>query len=763
MKLYTIEREGQIDFFKTFRIDYENNNVLIDNTDGIWKGNLLEFKLTINDVSKTLFQAIKYLSKLRVKGVSIPANILLISLNEETCYVFRSQDYFDEIHTIYFGPASKNNGGFVMKSDSFITIDYSNQLGQVSMLDILRTSNYMPIAIDENCIVGWAERYYRENKENNISVNKGDFLGDSEGKVKIIGEIRQPKHFKGLILPYKGKTNEKFKYLMDKLNDDLNKKNLGAFYTPKLYCEKAAELVREAICRVPKGNDYVIIDRCAGTGNLESVLTDEELSHCILSTYEYYEYKVLCERLADKVRLIIPPIETDDTYDKGFVRNANALSEDYVYNELIQKYISDDNCTIILFENPPYAETTSVEYQKKNKAKSSSIWKKSFVVEEMKKEIKGTATNDLCNAFIWSAFKYYLRQPTDSYVVFSPVKYWKVQHLISKKFLDGYAFNRKHFHTNTNACIMVALWSNEDGLEIDHFKLKAFDIVNNKLSCDGELDVKKIFNIYSEKYYDKRKFDSDTLKGVAVELSGVESFKDESKIRVRKIYNDNIIGYLIANQSGFDNPDLNSSLTIAGMYAGNGFFLRKDNYLEKLPMFAASRYITYNSSWTERSRIMKSADGSKRFLEHISTLKGKQDLLKILLFCTLESKNHMRSFMGSNSIFYRNQLCLDTTNGDTVASLDLKKMKVNNKEKKLMDMWNKILKESKLTANYNKELTYGLYQIKKELNTTHKNDLGETVYDYPILNGNILALMALVKNYYLEEIVPFLFEYEFLK
>lgn len=512
MRQYIIEKEGQIDFFKTFRIDYENNNVLVEDTDGVWNGNLLEFKLNINDVSKTLLQAIKYLSKMRVKGISIPENILLISLNEEICYAFSSQDYFDDIHKIYCGPASKNNDGFVMTKSFVKKIDYSKQSGQVDMIQILRTKNYMPINIDENCIVGWAERYYRENP----NAHKGDFLGDLEGKVKIIGEIRQPKHFKGHILPYKGKTNEKFKYLMDKLNDDLNKKNLGAFYTPKLYCEKAAELLRKAIDRVPNGNDYIILDRCAGTGNLEAILTDEELSHCILSTYEYYEYKVLCERLADKVRLIIPPIETDETYDKGFVRNANALTKDYVYNELIQKYIQDDKCTIIIFENPPYAETTSIEHQKKNKGKTSSTWKKNFVVEEMKKEVKGTATNDLGNTFIWSAFKYYLRQPTDSYIVFSPVKYWKSQHLISKKFLDGYAFNRKHFHTNINACIMVALWSSEDSLTQEYFKLKAYDIKDNELFYCGDIDVKKIFTTYSNIYYDKRKVTTDTETGILV-------------------------------------------------------------------------------------------------------------------------------------------------------------------------------------------------------------------------------------------------------
>lgn len=34
---------------------------------------------------------------------------------------------------------------------------------------------------------------------------------------------------------------------MDKLNDRIKKKELGAFYTPKPYCKLGAELVIEAI------------------------------------------------------------------------------------------------------------------------------------------------------------------------------------------------------------------------------------------------------------------------------------------------------------------------------------------------------------------------------------------------------------------------------------------------------------------------------------------------------------------------------------
>ena len=757
MKTYVNEKEGQIDFFKTFRIDADE--VLVDNTDGVCNGNLLEFKLSINNVNKVLFQSIKYLSKLRIKGKSVPANILLISLNDELCYIFNSQDYFDEIHKVYFGSASKDNDAFIAKTTPKI-IDYSssNILGVAELLDILKTSNYMPIKIDDNCIVGWAERYYRENPK----ASKGDFLGDNEGKVKIIGEIRQPKAFKGLILPYEGKTNEKFKYLMDKLNDNLKKKDLGAFYTPPLYCEKGAELVRKAIARVPEGNDYVIIDRCAGTGNLESVLTDEELSHCILSTYEYYEYKVLCERLADKVRYIIPPVEHEDTYDKGFVRNANALSKEYVENELIQKYIKDEKCTIILFENPPYAETTSIEHQKKKASKSSTAWKNNYVVQEMKKEVSGTISNDLANAFIWSAFKYYLRQPTDSYIVFSPVKYWKVQHLINKKFIDGFAVNRKHFHTKINACVMIALWSNEDDVQTKSIKLNAFDIQDNELRYNGELSVDRIYTTYSQKYYDKRKDPTDIQDGILLGLNGLEA-PDSVKKRLKPISGESILGYLVADSSGFDNPDNVSSLLVAGRYNGNGFFLRKDNYLEKLPMFASSRYVRYVSNWTERTRIMKSGDGSDRYLKDIKSNKLKQQLLKTLLFCVFEMQNHMRTFTGSDGRFYRNEICLDTTNGSTIASEELKGLKIGSKEKELLDLWSKILEEAKKTKNYDKTLTYGIYQIQDELNTSHKNEIEETVYDYPVLNGDLATLRSLIKTYYIEEILPFLFEYEFLK
>ena len=116
MEKYIYEIEGQKSFYNSYLKRINNTltmeDVLSDNNDGVINGNLIEFKLTINDLNSTLFQAIKYLSSMRLKGKSIPKNIVLISLNENKAYVYESYNYLDSIETIYIGSSSKNNSVF---------------------------------------------------------------------------------------------------------------------------------------------------------------------------------------------------------------------------------------------------------------------------------------------------------------------------------------------------------------------------------------------------------------------------------------------------------------------------------------------------------------------------------------------------------------------------------------------------------------------------------------------------------------------------
>lgn len=767
MANFDTEREGQIEFYKTFLPLIDPNltldDILADDNDGVLNGNLLEFKLRVNDLNAVLFQCVKYLSSLRIKGKPVPANIIIVDLNGEQAYLYKSADYLDDIEKVYVGGASKSNAGFVGRAYDEKYAYGQDQLAVTRLIKRLKETEFTRIHIDENCIVGWATAFYKAMP----NARKEDFIGDDTGKHKTIGEIRNPSVFAEYIYPYKGTSNVKFQYLMDKLNDTLQKKNLGAFYTPEPYAEKSHELLRMAIGRVPAGNDYVIIDRCAGTGNLEKGLTDEELSHCILSTVEYYEYKVMQEILGSKVRHIIPPIEADDTFNAGLVRGADALSEEYVNNPVIKQYVDDPNCTIIMFENPPYADTTSVEHQRKGKGKSSTVWKRSFAVQEMRAGIKkttasGTSVNDLGNVFIWTAFKYYLRQPTDSYVVYSPVKYWKAQHLINKRFIAGYAFNRRWFHTNIDACIMCALWSNEDS-KIDKFELSGFDIVDGKLlQHPAPIPVHRIHSKFSTAYFDKRTFPDDENGGILCDANGLERTKKTS-IRCTPVVNSNCIGYMVVYTSGFDNPDLHSYLLASGKYDGNGFYMRRDNYLEKLPMFCASRYITYNREWTQRARIMKSGDGADLFNADVASGKLDQWLRKCLLFTCVEMQNHMRTFTGSDGRFYRNELCMDTTNGPTVASEDLKKLVCGPAEQRIINQWKTLMDAVKQTDEYDPALTYGVYQIFAEIDTSYKDDEGNTVWNNVEVHSALQTLKTLVKEYYNTEIVPTLFEYEFLK
>ncbi|MST73243.1 hypothetical protein [Olsenella porci] len=275
------------------------------------------------------------------------------------------------------------------------------------------------------------------------------------------------------------------------------------------------------------------------------------------------------------------------------------------------------------------------------------------------------------------------------------------------------------------------------------------------------LDVRRIHSSVSKTYYDKRAILEADRDGILCGLDGLE--KTGGVRRNKPACNDQIIGYMVTHSSGFDNPDLDSSLFVGGRYDGNGFYLRKDNYLQKMPLFAMSRYITYNREWTQRARIMKSGDGANRFNADVASGELDQWLRKCLLFTCVESQNHMRTFTGSDGRFYRNELCMDTTNGPTVTSEDLRRLDVGEPEQRVIDQWNVLLGAAKETAEYNPALTYGVYQIRVEIDTSYKDEDGKTVWNNVEVHSAYQTLKTLATDYYNSEIVPTLFKYEFLK
>ena len=739
MKIYATEREGQEAFFKNFGINPES--ALIENTDGVWNGNLLEFKKTISDTGKVLFQCVKYLSKLRISGRSVPRNIVMVDLNRRIAYVYDAQDFYEEIHIVYCGSASLNNDGFNAKGIAPKKIDYADSLGADELKQILRSDEYVKIRIDENCIVGWAERYYRENPK----ASKGSFIGD-DGEYSCEGEIRRPVVFKRFIVPYEGETNEKFKYLMDKLNDRLKKKKLGAFYTPEAYAEKAHELLQMAIARVPEGNDYVIIDRCAGTGNLEAVFTDEELSHCILSTYEYFEYKVLFERLGDKVRHIVPPTEQNVEYNDGLIVNADAMSKEFIENPVIRRYVNDQKVTVIMYENPPYSDANADNVSALNKKRDRQE-KNNYVYEIMKAQTSLHAERDVANRFIWSAFNFYMKKASDSYIVFSPIKYWKSVGLCDRKFISGFIFNRKYFHATASAISCIA-WGNEQD-KLSEIDVPVFDVENEKALFIKNIKIKQCKSTFKE-FVSNIKKESDIQTHIFSKTDGYET--TESKYKTHSLVGKDIIGYLVTQSFTMTANDTFLLRLSINTNKNTCQYLRSDNYLTKLPLFCAKMFP--QDKWYEKDVYFTTADGGDRYTRDNDFLKS------CLIYTCLSRYNKCLSFNGSDGRLYRNELCFHR---DALANVDLKKFKLDADEKELLEVWGRVLDKAEKTGKTVDSFTYGPYQIEQEINTFVKTEDGKNVYDYPELNSELNTLKVLLKKYYTTHIREKMFEYELVK
>lgn len=733
-KNYVSEIEGQKEFYERINI----NPDLHHDTDGIDRGNLYENKLNIDNINKVLFQAIKYASRIRIRGEKLPSNIILNDLNAEKAYIYKSKDLLSDIEKVYLGAASKNNELYTTDAKR-ILVDYSTPSGLQTLLEYVQNDNFTKYHINRDNIYGLSRVFYKTNQ------NKDAFLKGENA------EIRKPTIINDRVIPYNKPNNLEFKEIMDCLNPNLLQREQGAYYTPVAYVKEMQKMLLQAIQEVPQGYDYLIIDRCAGVGNLEEGLSDEILQHCILSTIEFNEYQILQYKFTGKSTIVIPA-----TNALKYDVIPCEISADGLINDYIREKLNDDKCVVILLENPPFSEAGSGASQKTGRKTNS--WKNSFIMQEMKKEIKGAATNELSNLFIWSGFKYYLRSPLDSYILYSPTKYWRNQNLVNKKFVNGFLCNRKEFHAGQNSAISCIWWKNIDDRQTEHLKLPPYNIENNKCvrAVPNDIDIKKAHILLSTQY-DRRRFKNDCDNGIICEKNGTEFVKDGRKVAISKpIYNENIIGYMQTDSFSIDRKTV--KLVRCALYNGHGFYLRSDNFLQKLPLFVASVF-PYDK-WYKTDVYSKSYDGNGKHL------KDSEFLKKCLIYTSLTPKNKCMSFLGSDGRFYKNELCLAD---NTIAKKTLENYDLTKIEKKLLKYFDDVLYEIQDTDEYDENITYGYWQIKEQINikipSGIKDRYGEDkmIIKYPNLNTALLTLDNELKQYYEEYILDDLFKYELLK
>ncbi len=420
-------------------------------------------------------------------------------------------------------------------------------------------NNVIKYYVNENTVIGLAEKYYQENP----TANKRNFFDDY-----ITKENDKFHRFKG--------SEKDFSLIMDKLNDPSSQKVLGAYYTPDKYVEISTKYLRNAIIDIKKRNkDYIIIDRCAGSGNLLRKLTAEELTHCIVNTYEAKEWIALNQNYQGKVKRIIPPSYVPDGV---LLEGGDALSQNFLDNFKNEFDKRDSgNIEIIMLENPPYSAIADNDCMgkahRKDTQKAHTKERLTWVYSQMGKT---RVSQDVCNQFIWSAFEYY--KPSH-YILFAPIKYWKSQHLIDKKFIEGYLCNRKYFHADESAVALIH-WFNEDKYN-ETLELQDENFCNNI--------IKKVFRLPLD--------------------------------NCQKSNN----GFAKMSLRGFTIKDTNSLIGEHIGYANT--WLNEDNLLFNLPIYLSNDHNNIES-WKEENVLMKTADGGR-------TYQQDKDFLNDCLFYTL--------------------------------------------------------------------------------------------------------------------------------
>jgi len=697
LEKYNSEIEGMIDFWREIGLDpdYELN------TDGRFNGNLIEFKLVFQDLRKHKEQIRRYIRAYNSCALPIPKYSYLISINERKYIKINNE-----------------NGNEIKSGDYIDAVDFKDEF--------LSQNEYIKGWIDEFSIRSYNNKICNEYKrffKSKESV-KNEFINPQYLNIKPFNWDKQ--------LELEENDNDSVGWLhfnMNLLGPALLQKQLGAFFTPDMYVKISTEMVREAIERVPEGNDYIILDRCAGTGNLEKFFTEEELSHCVLNTYDYTEWATLKGLYDGRVKMIIPPTHQSIDYNNGLLLYGDALGEDFhkfcfgskiiglfddaykKQSEQLSSWLKDEKMTIIMLENPPFVEPQGGASQ----GKATFSIKNKYMYQVMGRERFDSKNVNRAteNLFIWSAFKYFLKQPTDSYILFSPIKYWKSQHIIDKKFIRGYICNRENFNASEGGILLIE-WTNEN-------------FNNEELQVSSDLGSRIIKKIKSNP---------------SILLKDSESNEDP----IAWLFN-------LSNIPKNDNGKIVNIVNENYRKVQKAYKLSEDNILTQLPLWLANCY--EYKDYTEKEVIMKTGDLSDKYTT------DTEFLIDSFVWATLSNKNKCISNENIS-----NQFCiLQKTKSDKI----LKDLKLNNNNKKLIKLWEKVLKLAKATDEYNENWTYGLYQIEHDINikvgSGTYNKKGEELKKpkYRRLDEQINILKIELKKYYDEILKPKLFEYELLK
>ena len=337
---YSSELEAQEDFYRYMaevglfpqeEVDFSGH------TDGVFGNILLENKLEIRgNYFKALRQMIKYQAKRMWRGKTLPRYMIANGLNDRWSYVFLTEDFISEIEEIPVSAESASKGNSSYHTDiqpiaqfNWYTLDGLSELKKYKEDPTLGPRYHVSV----NNIIGLSKQAYKNG------LTKTQFLDE---------EIRHPNLLADRILPYEESTNDAFKKVMDVLNTPVMQRELGAFYTPVVYVQKAQEFLMKAIDEIKAM--YVPCWLYDANISASASFNCEKVRHYSDNDYDYKEieyYNVFRRANMDfenvpvdgSTKIDSKLIESIEPFD---IKDAQSFNTSYLAGYMAEKYNIDE-------------------------------------------------------------------------------------------------------------------------------------------------------------------------------------------------------------------------------------------------------------------------------------------------------------------------------------------------------------------------------------------------------------------------------------
>ncbi|MCW1320475.1 hypothetical protein OLO84_04380 [Campylobacter jejuni] len=272
----------------------------------------------------------------------------------------------------------------------------------------------------------------------------------------------------------------------DLLVDQDIRERKGAFFTPRIWVDKACEYLSKTFGEDYE-EEYYIWDLAGGTGNLLANFTNKKNIFC--STLDKADIDVIHERIKNGANLFENHVFEFDFLNDEFFDEVDDRGKIIKKSKLplnLQEILKDENKRkkLIIFINPPYAEAGTTATMSGTKKHKAGVSLDNYVYEKYK-NVLSSARNELFAQFF---IRIYCEIEGAILASFSKLKYvnsinfTKFRESFKAKFLKGFITPSYTFdNVKGNFPIGFLIWDMSKKEEIKKIKLDVFNENGNFL------------------------------------------------------------------------------------------------------------------------------------------------------------------------------------------------------------------------------------------------------------------------------------------